>query len=113
MAFFTFVYCLEFFTPTNDGLDSPKEISLKNSPRGPIGRVLSLPCIIGFKICSPRRSIKKSFYCVGGVVVMVVVVGFGVGRITFWHFGPSLFDFVQFFSVVTSLAEKGDDFKIG
>ena len=25
---------------------SPKESSLKNSPRGPIGRVLSLPCII-------------------------------------------------------------------
>ena len=49
----------------------------------------------------------------GGVAVMLVVVGFGVGRITFWHFGPCLFDFVQFFSVVTCLAEKGDDFKIG
>ena len=62
---------------------SPKESSLKNSPRGPIGRVLSLPCIIGWKILSPRRSMKKFFllcgwwWC-GGVVVVVVWWWWGV-----------------------------------
>ena len=39
----------------------------ENSPRDPIGRVLSLPCIIGFKKISPRRSMI--FFCVGGGVV--------------------------------------------
>ena len=35
-----------FYSPMNRDLYSPKKSSLKNSPRGPIGRVLSLPCII-------------------------------------------------------------------
>ena len=40
---------------------SPKESSLKNSPRGPSGRVLSLPRIMSFKIFSPQRSMKFFF----------------------------------------------------
>ena len=50
--------------------------SLEPSPRGPIGRVLSLPCIIGFRfyhlydICT---------YCVVGGGWWVVVVGWGGG----------------------------------
>ena len=58
---------------------SPKESSLKNSPRGPIGRVLSLPCIIGWKIFSPRRSMFFYFLLCGWVVVVVVwgVLPFG------------------------------------
>ena len=51
----------DFYHPTNRDLYSPKESSLKNSPRGPIGRVLSLPCIICWKIFSPRRSMKNRF----------------------------------------------------
>ena len=41
-GFLHLYYCFEFFTPTNRDLYSPNESSLKNSPRGPIGRVLSL-----------------------------------------------------------------------
>ena len=57
-----------FYPPTNSDLYSPKESSLKNSPRGPIGRVLSLPCIICWKNFSPRRSVKNIFLCGWGGV---------------------------------------------
>ena len=87
------------YDPPKKNYYSPKESSLKNFPRGPIGRVLSLPCIIPQRRVpqnSPRGPIVwESFFLSFQKIDFLppydpsqnpLLIVWLVGRITFWHF---------------------------
>ena len=77
-SFAIFQSCLDFFTPTNLGLYSPKERFLKEPHRGvPFVWVLSFLYLIDFKILPPYDTNFSMSYCVGWVWCGVGVVGCG------------------------------------